>query len=202
MASNVTRGRALDIGGTTEPNRGFPEAGIGRGPDGHGAGERDATDMRKKSVIVGVDGSEGSCVAVDEALRLAGDLDALVTFVFVRKPPPALLGNPYYERALKNDIARAGLAIGQAVEVATRAGIEADSEILEGDAADELVSFADNRDADLIVVGSRGFGPLAGAVLGSVSRSVSQHANRPVVVAKQTQARAQVEQLQARAQVA
>jgi nucleotide-binding universal stress UspA family protein len=72
------------------------------------------------------------------------------------------------------------------VERATSAGIEASGEILEGDPSDELVSLADNRDADMIVVGSRGLGPLAGAVLGSVSRSVSQHANRPVVVVKQT----------------
>jgi nucleotide-binding universal stress UspA family protein len=148
--------------------------------------------MKKKSLIVGVDGSEGSAAAIDEALRLAGDLDAAITFVFVRKPPPALLGNPYYERALKADISRARRAVGQAVAVATSAGIEADSEILEGDPADELVSLADNRDSDMIVVGSRGFGPLAGAVLGSVSRSVSQHANRPVVVAKQAHPRARV----------
>ena len=46
------------------------------------------------------------------------------------------------------------------------------------------MSFADNRSADLIVVGSRGYGPLAGALLGSVSSSVVQHASVPVLVAK------------------
>lgn len=147
--------------------------------------------MKKKTLIVGVDGSEGSCAAVHEALRLAGDLDAKMTFVFVRKPPPRLLGDPYYERALGTDFARARRAVEDAVQTAMQAGIEACGEILEGDPGDELVSFADNRDADMIVVGSRGFGPLAGAVLGSVSQSVSQHANRPVVVVKQTQARAE-----------
>ncbi len=192
MPGSVGRGPAPGIRGTTEPTRGFPEARIGRGPDCQGAGRREAPPVKKRSLIVGVDGSEGSCAAVDEALRLAADLDARVTFVFVYKSPPALLGNPYYERALKADIARARRAVGEAVEVARAAGVEADTEILEGDPADELVSLADNRNADLIVVGSRGFGPLAGAVLGSVSRSVSQHANRPVVVAKQTHAPAQV----------
>jgi nucleotide-binding universal stress UspA family protein len=145
--------------------------------------------MNKKALIVGVDGSEGSCAAVDEAIDLAGDLDATIAFVFVRKPPPAILGDPYYQRAVTADLARARSAVAEAVETAARAGIEADAEILEGDPADELVSFADNCDADMIVVGSRGHGALAGAVLGSVSRSVSQHANRPVVVAKQMRAR-------------
>ena len=142
--------------------------------------------MMKKTLIVGVDGSEGSRAAVDEELRLAGDLDATVTFVYVRKAPSLLLGDPYYARALSVDIAQARSAVAAAVDAATRSGIEADAEILEGDPCDELVSLADNRDADMIIVGSRGYGPLAGAVLGSVSRSVSQHANRPVVVAKQT----------------
>ena len=148
--------------------------------------------MKKKSLIVGVDGSEGSRAAVDEAIGLAGDLDATVTFVFVRKPPSGWLGDPYYQRALTANLAHARRAVAAAVETATNAGIEAGAEILEGDPANELVSLADNRDADMIVVGSRGYGALAGAVLGSVSQAVSQHANRPVVVAKQMLARARV----------
>jgi nucleotide-binding universal stress UspA family protein len=141
--------------------------------------------MQKKSLIVGVDGSQGSRAAVDEAIALAGDLNATVTFVFVRKAPSGWLGDPYYQRALTGDLAHARRAVAKAVETATRAGVESDAEILEGDPANELVSLADNRDADMIVVASRGHGALAGAVLGSVSQSVSQHANRPVVVAKQ-----------------
>ena len=146
--------------------------------------------MREKSLIVGVDGSEGSRAAVDEAIDLAGDLGATVTFVFVCKSPSWWLGDPYYQRALTGDLVDARRAVAEAVETATTAGIEADAEILEGDPANELVSLADNRDADMIVVGSRGHGALAGAVLGSVSQSVSQHANRTVVVAKQMPARA------------
>jgi nucleotide-binding universal stress UspA family protein len=145
--------------------------------------------MSEKSLIVGVDGSDGSRAAVDEAIDLAGDLGAALTFVFVRKPPARWLGDPYYQRALTGDMVDARRAVAEAVEKATTAGIEADAEILEGDPANELVSIADNRDADLIVVGSRGHGALAGAVLGSVSQSVSQHANRTVVVAKQMPAR-------------
>jgi nucleotide-binding universal stress UspA family protein len=146
--------------------------------------------MRDKSLIVGVDGSDGSRAAVDEAIDLAGNLGAAVTFVFVRKPPSRWLGDPYYQRAIASDLVDAGRAVAEAVETATTAGIEAHSEVLEGDPASELVSLADNRDADLIVVGSCGHGALAGAVLGSVSRSVSQHANRTVVVAKRMPARA------------
>jgi len=96
--------------------------------------------MREKSLIVGVDGSEGSRAAVDEAIDLAGNLSAAVTFVFVCKSPSWWLGDPYYQRALSGDLVDARRAVAEAVETATAAGIEAYSEILEGDPADELVS--------------------------------------------------------------
>jgi nucleotide-binding universal stress UspA family protein len=138
----------------------------------------------RKTLIVAVDGSEGSEAAVDEAIALARDLDGALTFVFVRKAPSSMLGYPFHERQVSYDLRRARQTIGAAVERATGAGIECDGEILEGDAADEVVSLADNRRADFIVVGSRGHGALAGALLGSVSGAVVQHASTPVLVAK------------------
>jgi nucleotide-binding universal stress UspA family protein len=137
-----------------------------------------------KSLIVAIDGSPGSDAAVEEALVLARGLPAALTFVVVRKPPSSTLGYPLYERHVSYDLRRARETIGVAIETATAAGVECDGEILEGDVADEIVSFADNCHADLIVVGSRGHGALAGALLGSVSRAVVQHAHVPVLVAK------------------
>ena len=141
-----------------------------------------------KHLLVAIDGSDGGHAAVEEALALAPDLGVTVTFVSVRKPAPQSLGSPFYERSLQQGLERARNVVEQAMELAAEAGIEADGEILAGDPADEIVSLADNR-GDLIVVGSRGHGPLAGALLGSVSSTVAQHAQTPVLVAKQVPTR-------------
>jgi nucleotide-binding universal stress UspA family protein len=57
-------------------------------------------------------------------------------------------------------------------------------EILEGDPAETVLDVARSRGADLIVVGSRRRGGVAGAVLGSVSTEIVHRADRPVLVAR------------------
>ena len=142
-----------------------------------------------KQFLVPIDGSEGSNAAIDEALDLAQEVGAQVTFAFVRKPPSSLLGYPYYERLLSTELGRARATIDAATSKALQIGVDAQSEILEGDPVDEILSFADNDGADLIVMGSRGRGALAGALLGSVSSGVAQHASVPVLIAKKRSVR-------------
>ena len=63
------------------------------------------------------------------------------------------------------------------------AGIEAEPEALEGPAGDALLRVAETRDADLVVVGRRGHGLVAGLLLGSTSEYVVRRAKVPVLVA-------------------
>jgi len=142
-----------------------------------------------RQFLVAIDGSEGSNAAIDEALELAHDVGAQVTFAFVRKPPSSLLGYPFYERLLSTEFAKARATIDAATSKALQIGVDAQGEILEGDPVDEILSFADNEGSDLIVMGSRGRGALAGALLGSVSSGVAQHASVPVLVAKKRSVR-------------
>ena len=150
----------------------------------HALDDPSMTTSPKKRIMVAVDGSEGSNAAIDEAVRLAQQMDAALSFVYIRKPSSSALGHPYYERHLSHDLRIGHEVLDEAIQVAATAGIECEGDVFEGEVADEIVSLADNRDVDLIVVGSRGYGALAGALLGSVSREIVQHANVPVLVAK------------------
>ena len=74
-------------------------------------------------------------------------------------------------------------AVGELIQ----AGIDAHGEIREtvfGHAAREIVADAKERDAGVIVMGSRGRGDLAGLVLGSTAHKVIHLADRPVLVVR------------------
>jgi nucleotide-binding universal stress UspA family protein len=60
-------------------------------------------------------------------------------------------------------------------------GMQAADELLEGDVVDELASL-DERECDLLICGSRGYGPVRRVLLGGVSRRLMRRAACPVVV--------------------
>jgi nucleotide-binding universal stress UspA family protein len=70
----------------------------------------------------------------------------------------------------------------RAAAAAEASGVRATTTLLIGDPVDEIVTYADTIDADTIVVGTRGHGPLKGALLGSFSQGVLRDARRPVLV--------------------
>ena len=142
-----------------------------------------------KQILVATDGSENGRYALDEAVELAAAAGAKLTVVYVRHAPLQVLGEPVYQRSLSAELRHANETVAIATGVAHTAGVEAEAEVLEGDPAKQIVEFARLRDVDLIVVGSRGLGTLTGTLLGSVSRDVLHHADRPVLVAARRAAR-------------
>jgi nucleotide-binding universal stress UspA family protein len=146
---------------------------------------KEVTDMkRQKHIVIATDGSGGGRAAVDEGLALAQSMKACVTFVSVRPVPSPVLGHPYYERALAKELERSRAALAAGVGLADERGIPCAAETLEGDPAETIAALASERNADLIVVGSRGLGPFKSALLGSVSTEVVRRAGRPVFVVR------------------
>ena len=135
----------------------------------------------EKPVVVAVDESPAAESAVRDGVRLAGDLDVPIVFVYVRRGPSAALGEPYHQRRLDAEMRTGDRAIGAGLAAASQAGVPASGEQLHGTPARRLAEFARLRGARFIVVGTRR------RWLGrSVSRAVIRRADRPVLVARRT----------------
>jgi nucleotide-binding universal stress UspA family protein len=128
-------------------------------------------------IVVGVDGSSRDQAAARTAVSMAWRLSAPVVFVYVRRGPASVLGEPYYQRRLTAEIFAGRRALGDALAMAERVGVAASGEQLAGSPARRLLEFARLRGARMLVMGSRRrrFGR-------SVSRRVIADSDRPVLV--------------------
>jgi nucleotide-binding universal stress UspA family protein len=137
-----------------------------------------------KRIVIAYDGSDGGREALEQGLELARNTRAIATVVYVRHAPLPIVGDPFYERALSKELGRGRDALVDARLYAAAYGLVPETELLEGEPAEQILQLARARGADLIVVGSRGRGEVAEALLGSVSQTIVHGADRPVLVAR------------------
>jgi nucleotide-binding universal stress UspA family protein len=137
------------------------------------------------AIVCGVDGSPESQAALRYATELADQLGARLVLAHVVEPTLAAVG-PNTGPMPPSFAARSEReAEGQRLldEVAEAGGIDhAEQHVVTGIPAERLADLADDEGAQLIVVGSRGRGPLRSALLGSVSTSLVGLARCPVLV--------------------
>jgi nucleotide-binding universal stress UspA family protein len=144
-----------------------------------------------KRILIATDGSPEAREAVGFGIELASQHEAAVTLLQVIPPTDwtQLEHGALIRQDPKEIRHRSDLALQEGAKLAEKHGVDVTSEVFAGIPADEIVTFADSIDADLIVVGSRGRGAVASALLGSVSRAVLHEARRPVLVVRGTQLR-------------
>jgi nucleotide-binding universal stress UspA family protein len=133
-------------------------------------------------ILVATDGSTCGQRAEDEGVSLAVATGARVVFLHVQ---PAVDPSRSRPGALSEETDESHPVLDRALVKAIAAGVEAETEIVKGNAAREIVDAARLRGADIIVVGSRGLGKLSGMFLGSVSRDVLNETDRPVLIVKE-----------------
>jgi nucleotide-binding universal stress UspA family protein len=134
------------------------------------------------TIVVGTDGSKSSEAALSEAFDLAKRLGTQVLVVAVAAHVSGVLSGSVYQGRFSEHLDRARDSLDAARTMAEQAGVEAEFEVFEGDAAEEIAMIAESRDADLVVVGTRGHGGITGSLLGSVSADVIRRSKRPVIV--------------------
>lgn len=143
-------------------------------------------------ILIGFDGSAGARRAVEHAGTLFPGQAALIVTAWVgaTEAAPELmlapggvvmatiaaLGDAMRERA-------EGLA-AEGAELATAAGFAAEFRAVHSDKAqwEAIVSCAEETDAAVIVLGSRGYSVVTSAVLGSVTNGALNNAARPVLI--------------------
>jgi len=144
-----------------------------------------AAKQEVRQIVVGVDGSDSSLDALRWAAREAELRDAELLVVMAWQLPvvgPYLPAMPLDAKAWE-DGARQRLSEALTAVFGDKLPAWVRAELRPGPPASVLVEAG--RDADLVVVGSRGHGGFVGALLGSVSTAVVHHAACPVLVVRQ-----------------
>jgi nucleotide-binding universal stress UspA family protein len=145
-----------------------------------------------KKILIATDGSPSALQAVEVGLELAAEHESELTFVHVAPAADVLpvagfaMAGPVSVPHELDEHDRSSL--DEALHLAEEQGLDAWTKLLVGDAAKQIVAFADEIDADLIVVGSRGLGAIGGTLLGSVSRRILHEAKRPVLIVREVPA--------------
>ena len=142
-----------------------------------------------KKILVATDASEYSRRALKSALELARKFHSEVELLFVMLEPYRPL--VYDESLLEEDLIsldqteqRGELAIQATLEGIDITDVTVIKKIVQGKPANMILREIENENIDLVVMGSHGYGAIAGAILGSVSQSVLHGAKCSVLIAK------------------
>ncbi|MFP5344036.1 MAG: universal stress protein [Candidatus Limnocylindria bacterium] len=137
-------------------------------------------------ILLALDGSAGAEIARDLVAALPWPAPTVVSAVRVIEPIYDVFGMPPLEvdpgGAIVPGFDAVRSALVAEIEDLEREGLSVEPHVLVGRAATSLLDAA--TDMDALVIGSRGRGPMASMVLGSVSAEVVGHARCPVIVAR------------------
>jgi len=140
------------------------------------------------SIVVGTDGSDTAKEAVRQAIELARSVGAELLLVSAYQPVSRVRVNQEASNApadvqwmvsAREDVAT---LLADAAAAAEAAGVPVQTFPRQGDPADAILDVAEERDADLIVVGNKGMTGAKRFLLGSVPNRVSHHAPCSVLI--------------------
>jgi nucleotide-binding universal stress UspA family protein len=145
-----------------------------------------------RSIVVGTDGSDTATQAVRQAVDLAGAVGAKLEIVSAYEPVPTQRlreerrdAPEELEWAIspREDV---DATLEAAAELARGVKVEVNTYSRQGDPADAILDVAEEREADLIIVGNKGMTGAKRFLLGSVPNKVSHHAPCSVLIIRTT----------------
>jgi nucleotide-binding universal stress UspA family protein len=145
-----------------------------------------------RSIVVGTDGSDTAKKAVAAAVDLAKQIGASLDIVSAYEPVPQSRLREEARQApedmqwMINPREDVEATLREAAEEVEETGIDVEIFAREGDPADAILDVAEERGADLIVVGNKGMTGAKRFLLGSVPNKVSHHAPCSVLIVRTT----------------
>jgi nucleotide-binding universal stress UspA family protein len=136
-------------------------------------------------ILVGVDGSDPAQRAARRAFVLASRLGESVTLVHVLPPPPVLSEPSVLINVaeLERNLYETGKAVLDKLAAEGRAsGIQVDTQLLSGSAAEMIAQAAQGDDVEMLVVGSRGRTLVGSMLLGGTSHRLAHISKKPVLI--------------------
>ena len=142
-------------------------------------------------LLVATDGSHAAGAALDEAIRLAAQTGDGIAAITVWRALQGDFGLAYPSAAMLDDLLdaerkHAEAALRDAMERAEAAGVHMTTRLATGDPAEQICAYAEEIDARLIAVGTRGHSPVASILLGSVSNAIIRRAPCPVLIVRES----------------
>jgi universal stress protein A len=139
-------------------------------------------------IAVPTDFSDHSLRALSYALGLAEKYDADVKILFVNEPALQVSDMAWVgvdERSLKDEhVKEARANLDQIVREQISPDMPVEAVIRSGDAVDEIIAYADEVNADLIVMATHGRTGLSHILMGSTAEQVIRRASCPVLTLK------------------
>jgi nucleotide-binding universal stress UspA family protein len=133
-----------------------------------------------EKVLLATDASKDAALSARAAVDVCQGTGAELHVVHVWYSVPTARLRPFMQRELKklgNELLEEGVK-----RVEDSGGLVSGAHLVEGRAADEILDLAEQIEAGLVVIGSRGLGPVGRITLGSVSEAVIHHSHWPVLV--------------------
>jgi len=132
-------------------------------------------------ILVPTDGGEGASKLFAHAADIAARRDATVHVLYVVDDRAFLtLDDEMQGEAVEQLRTEGRLALSDAKQTLEAEGVAVETELRRGDPGDEILDYAGDADADLVVMGTRR-GDFENSMLGSVSREVVTAADVPVL---------------------
>ncbi len=138
-----------------------------------------------KKILVATDASDYSRRAFKTALEFARKFDAEVELLFVMQMPLAYDSNVYsYIISPEEIVNEADRALKVTLGGMDLSDVKLTQKKIQGKPANVIIKEVEDENIDLVVMGSQGYGAIAGSLLGSVSQRVLHKAKCSVLIVK------------------